>query len=186
MSCGAVRTLAGSFLCSMLGANVLAADKTGFIEFRVIVPQRPYFPFASFPQVPAYLVIRSSADWIAFWSVPGRLSSPVPNVGHLDPIAHVPAPDVDFEHFTLLAVVGRKPSSGYAVSISSVREQGAGILVSVLDVGPGGAGCAVATMITYPSIFAVIPKTDEPVRFQISQAKTDCNIPLRTIGGETP
>ena len=85
-----------------------------------------------------------------------------------------------------MAVVGPKPSSGYAVSISSVREQVAGILVSMLDVGPGGAGCAVATMITYPSIFAVIPKTDEPVKFQISQAKTDCNIPLRTIGGETP
>jgi PrcB C-terminal len=131
------------------------------------------------------LVIRSAAEWVAFWSVPGRLSSPVPNLGQpADPTIHVPAPDGDFEHFTLLAVVGLKPTGGYAVSISSIREQDAGVLVSVLDVGPG-AGCAVTSIVTYPSVYALIPKTDEPVRFQISQVKTDCNIRPRIIDGET-
>jgi hypothetical protein len=175
MSCRALRTIALGFLYSMLVANVLAADKNGIIEFRVIDPQRLHFQFRAYPMGPGYMVFRSAAEWIAFWDVPGRLSSP----------AHVLAPDVDFEHFTLLAVGGPKPTGGYQVSITSIREQAGGILVSVLDVGPGGEGCAVTSMVMFPRVFALIPKTDEPVRFQISQAKSDCNIPSRTIDGET-
>jgi hypothetical protein len=184
MSSRSLRLIAGAFLCVTLASNALARDGSGFIEFRVIVPQS--LPWHLFPNVPAYLVIRSSAEWIAYWSVPGRLSMPIPIGQPSDPTAHVPLSDVDFDRFTLLVVsTGPKGSSGYAVSISSIfREEARGIVVSVLDVGPGGNQCAVMSIVSYPEVFALIPKTEESIRFQIAEAKTDCNNPPRTINGE--
>jgi hypothetical protein len=170
MSCRVLRAIPLGFLFPLLFANVLAAEKTGFIEFQVIDPQRLHFHGAGQRGI-AYMAFRSAAEWIAFWSVPGS--------------AHVLAPDVDFQHFTLIAVGGPKSTGGYQVSITSIREQAGGLLVSVLDVGPGGQGCAVTSMVMYPRVFALIPKTDEQVRFEISQAKSDCNIRSRTIDGKS-
>jgi hypothetical protein len=109
---------------------------------------------------------------------------PIPIGQPSDPTAHVPLSDVDFDRFMLLVVsTGPKGSSGYAVSISSIfREEARGIVVSVLDVGPGNQ-CAVMSIVSYPEVFALIPKTEESIRFQIAEAKTDCNNP-RTINGE--
>jgi hypothetical protein len=184
MSSQSLRLIIGTFLCATLASNALPRDGSGLIEFRVIVPQS--LPWHLFPNVPAYLVIQSSAEWIAYWSVPGRLSRPIPIGQPSDPTAHAPPSDVDFDRFTLLVVsTGPKGSLGYAVSISSIiREEARGIVVSVLDVGPGGNQCAVMSMLSYPMVFALIPKTEESIRFQISEVKTDCNNRPRTIGGK--
>jgi hypothetical protein len=174
--------MVGTVLCLMATSNVVASDGNGFIEFRVIGPQKLYSPHGVFPKDPAYLVIRSSAEWIAYWSAPGRLSLPVsPGVP-----AVPTAPDVDFDQYTLLAVsTGPKPSLGYAVTISSIiRKQAGGMVVSVLDVGPGGSQCAVLSAVSYPMVFALLSKTEEPIKFQILEVKTDCNNPPRTIGTE--
>ncbi len=170
---------------SMIG-SAFATEKSRLLEFRVIFPAAVTFPFGRSPAVPAYLAIHSSEEWITFWSASGRLSPPSPRVGQpADPDAHVPLLDVDFEHFTLLAVEGPKPTGGYSLSISSIRRQATGILVTVLDVSPGGVGCATTQVITYPAVFALIPKTDEPVNFQVEHAKADCNIRPTMIESET-
>lgn len=182
-----LRLMVGTVLCLMATSNVVASDGNGFVEFRVIGPQKLYSPHTVFPKDPAYLVIRSSAEWIAYWSAPGRLLLPVSPGVPADPAAHVTPPDVDFDQYTLLAVsTGPKPSSGYAVTISSIiRKQARGMVVSVLDVGPGGNQCAVLSTVSYPMVFALISKTEEPIRFQISEVKTDCNNPPRTIDTES-
>jgi hypothetical protein len=175
--------IVGTVLYSMATSNVVGSDGNGFLEFRVIGPPKFYSPYNIFPKDPAYLVIRSSAEWIAYWSAPGRLSLPVSPGVPADPAGHVPPPEVDFDQYTLLAVsTGPKPILGYAVTISSIiRKQARGIVVSVLDVGPGGSQCGFLPAASYPMVFALISKTEEPIRFQISDVKTDCNIPPRTI-----
>lgn len=171
---------------SLLTSTLSAADGNSFIEFSVIVPQRFYSPQNWFPTDPAYLVIRSNAEWIGYGSTTGRLSR-APGAGRpADPTAHVPPPEVDFDRYTLLAIsTGPKPSLGYSVSISSVVRDKAQITVTVLDVGPGGSQCAIMSMISHPMVFALIAKTQEPIRFEIHQVQTDCNIPPRTIDGES-
>src|ERR1700730_15886973 len=80
------------------------ADGT-WLDFRVILPDKSYFPFATFPEVPAYLAVPSAAAWVAFWLFPGRLSPPSPMAGHsYDMTPGVSNPDVDFDRFTLLFV----------------------------------------------------------------------------------
>jgi len=179
-----LRLIATGLICSAVASLIFAAD-TGPIDFRVFVPQTHYLPFGSWPMVPAYLAIRSPAEWVRFWSVAGRLSLPIQNPGQ--PIvshSNVPAPDVDFERFTLLAVyMGPMSSGGYSVLIRSVRKQPPGILVSVVEIVPGPQ-CAVTSMVTYPNVFALISKTDEPIRFELL-TKADCNTPPRTFSDES-
>ncbi len=84
-------------------------------------------------------------------------------VAHDEPAFLGPlGPEVDLQRFTLLVIgLGKKPSGGYAVVVSSVRESKEAILVNVLEIRP--EKCAVIALITYPSTFLLIPKTIRPV-----------------------
>jgi hypothetical protein len=181
------RIIVGTLFCFIVASKLFAADRNGFIEFRVIVPPKFYAPQNVWPKCPAYLVIRSAAEWIAYWSAPDRLSVALSADRSADPAAQVPPPEVDFDRYTLLAVsTGPKSTLGYTVSISSIiRQPTGGVVVSVLDVGPGGGNqCAIMEMVSHPMVFALIPKRQEPIRFLIRQVKTDCNNPPRTIDAE--
>jgi hypothetical protein len=181
-----LRIVVGTLFCFIVASKLFAADGNDFIEFRVIVPPRFYAPQNIWPKRPAYLVIRSAAEWIAYWSAPDRLSVALSAEVSADPAAQVPPPEVDFDRYILLVVsTGPKPTLGYTVSISSIiRQPTGGVVVSVLDVGPGGGDqCAVMAMVSHPMVFALIPKTQEPIRFLIHQVKRDCS-PPRTIDAE--
>jgi hypothetical protein len=159
-----------ALLFFLLTSTAFAAG--GSMDFRVFVPKSPYFPLGTSPGVPAYLAIRSSAEWVAFWSAPGRLQR------GRDPVRStidVSRPDIDFDHFTLLFVSpGPKPSGGYSVAISSIWEMGDQIRVSIISVSPLGTNCAQTTMDAHPAVWALIAKTQVPIVFDVSEAGSDC------------
>ena len=160
-----------AFATSIFGA----AASNGKIEFRVIVPDKSYFPSYTTPNAPAYLAIHSAAEWVAYWSVPGRLSPPVPFVGQTgDVTLHIPDPDVDFSRFTLLLITdGPKPNGGYSTAIRSIWYTNSSIRVTVINVSPVFDNtCAVTLNQTEPIVIALIPKADRPIVFDVIEATT--------------
>ncbi|MEP6886533.1 MAG: protease complex subunit PrcB family protein [Gammaproteobacteria bacterium] len=158
------------FVTSTFGAT----EGNGKLEYQLIAPDKSFFPSYSWPKVPAYIAVHSAAEWVAFWSVRGRLSLPVPNVGQLgDDTLHIPDPDVDFDRFTLLLITdGPKPTPGYSTAISSIWE-GPKILVTVINVRPVFENnCATAQVVTTPTVVALIPKANKPIEFDVIEATT--------------
>jgi hypothetical protein len=80
----------------------------------------------------------------------------------------------DFTQKRVLGLLaGPKPSSGYDIKIESVIEDDCQILVQYSEKGPG-----VATVITYPSDYIVLPKSNKPILF----SKVTSNIDYAVVG----
>jgi len=62
--------------------------------------------------------------------------------------------------------------SGSLPAFNSTRKVNGAIIVSVLDVSPGN--CPTAQEITYPRIAALIPRTNDSVRFVVANVVRDC------------
>ncbi len=110
---------------------------------------------------PLYLVIRTDAEWQAFWAG-----------GSAD--ARFPPP-VDFAKRTVLvAFFGRTPSSGYDIRITDVSALAGGTQsVSVKRAAPG-SGCITLAVLTYPIHIVSIPKSDGPFEFQVDTVTYPC------------
>ncbi len=96
-------------------------------------------------------VVRTDAEWRALWQehAPGR-----------------PAPVVDFNTRMVLAVfLGSRPSGGYMVQITQVRDEGNGLLVEWIE-GRPAPGTSAASVMTAPSFLVTVPRRDGPVRFE--------------------
>jgi hypothetical protein len=169
-----------SFATSSFGAT--GGDQK--LQFEVIIPDNSFFPSYVWPKVPAYLAVQSAAEWVRFWSVPSRLSLPVPNVGQAgDKTPHIPDPKVDFDQFTLLLITdGPKPYPGYSTTISSVWDGGSYIRVTVINVSPVfDSTCAVTAVGTNPTVVALIPRANKPIVFDVIEATTQFCSGHRTI-----
>nr|WP_315152556.1 protease complex subunit PrcB family protein [uncultured Flavobacterium sp.] len=80
----------------------------------------------------------------------------------------------DFTQKRVLGLLaGPKPSSGYDIKIESVIEDDCQILVQYSEKGPGAA-----TVITYPSDYIVLPKSNKPILF----SKVTSNIDYAVVG----
>lgn len=96
-------------------------------------------------------VVRTEAEWRALWQehAPGR-----------------PAPAVDFNKQMVLAVfLGSRPSGGYMIQITQVRDEGTGLVVEWME-GRPAPGTSAAAVMTAPSFLAAVPRRDGPVRFE--------------------
>ena len=94
------------------------------------------------------VLIENAADWIGFW---GQHNTIFPSTQ---------PPFVDFASDVVVAVfAGWRPSSGYSLSIQSLR-----LSIAALDVGTReatpGLGCGVLTVITYPYHFVRMPRVN--------------------------
>nr|AHZ45648.1 hypothetical protein [uncultured bacterium] len=79
------------------------------------------------------------------------------------------APAVDFTKEMVLAVfVGFKPSGGYTVAITGVREAAGGLVVTYKLTSPP-ADSMNASVITYPYAFGAIPRSDKTVTFEAAK-----------------
>jgi len=154
-------------LCSRLACLFLFAlpalgdQIDGQIDFQVIHPK-----FGPTAPGPSYLAIRTRAEFDATLQ---SFTTATP-----------PLPVIDFDHYTLLmANAGPKPSGGYAIIFSSVhevhREAVPTVAVFLLDLGPGT--CPRTDELTHAIAFALIPKTNEPIRFFVNKADRDCSTP---------
>jgi hypothetical protein len=151
-------------------ACVGAVAGNGVVDFQVVHDiGGPAFPGA------AFLAINNRADLASYVNTRSSVLPPHAAEGaSVSPSPRVP-PDIDFSKYTLL-VFSRGPSTGHSIFFGEIRELDGEIRVRVFDMSPG-PGCAVAQMITFPGAAALIPHTLKTIRFQTSQASSDCNPP---------
>ena len=171
------RVLVAVCLASTFAAPSFA--QLGAIDFQVI---NLHFAgsltaISGIPTGPAYLAIRSLDELSAWRNSKSIGSLPAANAGESTESLHAQprfSPAIDFNHSTLLvAEAGRKGTGGYAIVFSSVFESSTGIDVHLFEIGPG-RGCAVTSMLSYPATFALISRTDKPIRFKVTNAIRDC------------
>jgi hypothetical protein len=163
-------TLRPAATLALMSATTLfadAADRDEPFFFQVLKEGDSFFSTSALPQARAYVAFQSAAEWVSFWSVPGRLAlqgSKPPRVNETE---------IDFDRFTLLFISpGQKPTSGYITSITSVWNMGSKLRVAVVNVNPvaDGIACAIGPVETYPHVLALIPKARKPVVFEISKS----------------
>jgi hypothetical protein len=110
-------------------------------------------------------VITSREEWESVWRATMSNAFPVP-----------PAPEIDFDRHSLIAVFqGEKPSSGYSISISKLMKSGRKFKVKVKEVIPQDS-CFVLMVITNPVHIILTERIESPERvtFRIQQQFTEC------------
>lgn len=108
-------------------------------------------------------VIKDPAAWQTLWNSIHANVSPAPAL-----------PAVDFtREMILVAAAGQKPSSGYAMTITSAVEANGEVTVSVDAMSPGSK-CVGLTVMTSPVDLARVTRRDGPVRFNVARRTRDC------------
>jgi hypothetical protein len=150
------------------------------IGFSTYYPGLHFSPSKSGLADPAAIAIRSMDEWNAVWKelhpLPSRPPLTVPGYEASSPPRPEPepAPFVDFTQFTLLMVAsGAYQSSGHDVVITSVLEDRGGIVVGVLKTD-AGKGCGILHIPTRPIALSLIPRTENRIVFDITEATVDC------------
>ncbi len=110
---------------------------------------------------PTYLVIQTEEEWLMLW---GRASG-----------FDITPPFVDFRtHTVLAAILGTKPTTGYAIRIDAIApDENAVYEVNVRVVSPG-ANCLTGQSLTYPVHMVMIQKSDGPFQFVINPVVVGC------------
>jgi hypothetical protein len=150
------RPLAAALFMSMLAATAAAQDDK--IPFQVVALP----PTLGLPDGHANFVIRSAQGWDR-WA--NNLSAVVE-----------PLPVVDFERYTVLvASAGYKEHGPVVVSIDSITDTGNVIRVHITVTRP--ATCPPRPVSGHFAAMALIPPTDKPVQFDVSNRDTNCPYP---------
>jgi hypothetical protein len=152
-----------------IALGVAAVASNGCLDFQVVHIRGRASSGA------AYLVINSREDLVAYVNLKSTMLPP-PSVGGTSapPNPRVEPPDIDFSKYTRL-VFSRGPSTGHSIFFGDIREFNSEIRVRVFDMSPG-PGCTVTQEISYPRAEALIPHTLKVIRFEQSQASTDCSV----------
>jgi hypothetical protein len=140
-----------------------SAEAQGLSSFEVFVP----YSYSSHMGLerPLQRVLTSEVEWREVWSEIQRRTD--------DELA---LPEVDWERNGMLVIaLGSRPSGGYAVVVGSVREFKAEIQVEAYELMPGD-DCIVTTGLTYPIGYALIRRTEKPVRVRVSKAAVSCSL----------
>lgn len=99
-------------------------------------------------------IVRDSVSWRAVWA---RLG--LANIDDAEP------PPIDFsKQMVVIAAMGALPSTGYDVTIDSVKTTRSNSLVFISSEEPGG-GCAVGAAETEPVDVVAVARNNLPVRF---------------------
>jgi hypothetical protein len=150
------RPLARALLIFML--TTIATAQDGKIPFEVV----PLPPTLGLPEGRANFVIRSAEEWYV-WA--NKLSS-----------VEEPLPTVDFERYTsLVASAGYKPHGPVVVTFDSIIDAGNLIRVHITVASP--ASCPAKPESGHYAAMALIPRTDKPIQFDVSNRDTSCPYP---------
>jgi hypothetical protein len=140
---------------SMLAATATAQD--GKLAFQVL----PLSPTLGLPDGHANFVIRSAQDWDA-WA--NNLTAVV------DPL-----PIIDFERYTaLVASAGYKEHGPVVVTFDSITDGGNVIRVHISVTTPA---CPPQPVPGHYAAVALIPSTDKPIQFDVSNRDSSCPYP---------
>jgi hypothetical protein len=92
-------------------------------------------------------------------------------------------PNIDFTKNYLVGIfAGAKPTSGYAIKITSIVENNCQIVINFYEKGPQ-AGETLSSSPTYPSDFILIPTTVKPIIFNRTAESPD-NIVMGVYNGK--
>jgi PrcB C-terminal len=116
------------------------------------------------------VVVRDRDAWLDVWK---RIHRPDPNRGpYPEP---PPLPEIDFSReIVVVAAMGRRPSSAYAIIIDGAYERNDRLEVVVRSV-ENRKGCPAYTIMTAPVDIVRLPKTERPVVFREIEVVPDCN-----------
>jgi len=118
--------------------------------------------FSGYEQ-PITLVVRDREAWQSTWNQIYRGRNPVP-----------PLPAVDFSmDMIVVAALGAKPTSGYAVEFTSAYVSNGSVTVEATSVSPGPQ-CVTLQVITYPVDIARVPRRDGAVQFHFTPSVRSC------------
>ncbi|QOG03997.1 protease complex subunit PrcB family protein [Flavobacterium sp. MDT1-60] len=82
-------------------------------------------------------------------------------------------PNIDFTQKFLVGIfAGAKPTSGYAIKITSIVENNCQIVINFYEKSPQN-GETLSSAPTYPSDFILIPKTSKPIVFNRTTESSD-------------
>jgi hypothetical protein len=177
--CDGSRTLAFSISLALIWP-LSAIAQIQLIGFSTYYPGLHFSPSKSGLAEPAAIAVRSMDEWNAVWKelhpFPSRPPLTVPGYEASSPPRPEPepAPFIDFTKFTLLMVAsGAYQSSGHGVAITSVFEDRGSTVVDVLKTD-AGKGCGILDTPTKPIALSLIPRTENRIVFDITQATLDC------------
>lgn len=109
-------------------------------------------------------VIRSAAEWAAFWAEAHGPLTPRP-----------PVPAVDFTRSTVIALaMGGRPSGGYGIRVKEVLESGGGLHVVVEENSPGRR-CIVTLVATNPVFAVAVGRAGLDVTFVEERRVHECS-----------
>jgi hypothetical protein len=149
-----------AFLCLWSSAG---AGAQGLNSFEVFAPHSSSLEMGM--ERPLQRVLTSEAEWRAVWS---EIQSRTRDETAL--------PEIDWQRNMMLVIaLGSRRSGGYAVVFGSIYESNAEIRVEVYEMMPG-EDCVVTTGVTYPMGYALIRRTEKPVRIVLSKASTSCSL----------
>jgi uncharacterized membrane protein len=112
---------------------------------------------------PRHVVARSAAEWRALWAA------------HHGPDAT--EPPVDFSTRVVAgAFAGERPTSGFALTITSARRQGNALVLTVEEQQPP-AGAITAQMITSPFHLVSLPRFDGDIQFDARATNPESRVP---------
>ena len=115
------------------------------------------------PQEATRSVVRDEQGWLEFWGSLTAVMSPAAE-----------PPTVDFTgDMVLVAAMGRRATSGYAISVEGVYSSDGTLYVDVLESSPG-AGCFLAQAITAPFTAVRVPVHAGSVEFVTREEVRPC------------
>lgn len=161
---------------------ISATPPFGQIDFQVIHP-----PHGQLAAQPAYFTIRTKDQWLDWWSAKITLpaSLQIPSQPAESTAVRPPPPEIDFDHYSVLvASSGAKLGTGNSVAFIAIFRNPTGITASVEETAQRGS-CVISTAVSIPVAIALIPRTDEPVKFHVSSAVAECST-IKTIDGQPP
>jgi hypothetical protein len=162
-------------LISIPGLQVLRAtqDNQGRpVPITAMAPKRPgprtSFTLGSGIWDQLRVVIRDRDAWLDVWK---RIQRPDPNRGpYPEP---PPLPEIDFSRdMIVVAAMGARPSSGYAIIIDAAYERNDRLEIVVRSVE--NRNCLAYAIMTAPVDIVRLPKTERSVVFREIEVVPDC------------
>jgi hypothetical protein len=108
-------------------------------------------------------VIRSRAEWEAFWAELTSNQLPPP-----------PAPEIDFgSRMVIAASMGGRSTCGYSIAVEQAWWSEGRVTTVVLESSPGSS-CLVCQAVTAPAAAVIVERRDGPVTFIERSRTTRC------------
>lgn len=111
-----------------------------------------------------YLVVKTEAEWVEVWA---KHTAPY--------MPTTPYPEIDFsKNMVICAFMGKRPTTGYSISIRRIWAEEEGIHVEIAKSDPP-ENLVVCPVITYPYVFASLERTDSGIIFTITEENGSIN-----------